>query len=120
MYQNVRIKRLLALFSLQLFVLLLYTFIVWIIGHRTCIIGHLFRVCLVFATKRADVVDELRQLEDQTDPIVKIMEKTEVTNHIQQSRDGRQLFETLAKEFAVRFNVIEGYATCLPTCYSAT
>lgn len=46
-------------------------------------------------------MQELRTLEDQTEPIVKIMEQEDVTKHIQQSRDGRQLFDILSKDFDV-------------------
>ncbi|KAF6017419.1 EIF3E [Bugula neritina] len=50
-------------------------------------------------TKREDVVHELRCLSQETEPIVKIMDMPEVAKHIEQSKDGRQLFDTLAKEF---------------------
>jgi len=52
-------------------------------------------------TKREDVVHELRCLSQETEPIVKIMDMPEVAKHIEQSKDGRQLFDTLAKEFNV-------------------
>ncbi|XP_074640553.1 eukaryotic translation initiation factor 3 subunit E-A-like [Tubulanus polymorphus] len=47
--------------------------------------------------KRVDVVEELKQLQAAVDPITKIFEDQEVLRQIQQSRDGRQLFEFLAK-----------------------
>lgn len=52
--------------------------------------------------KRTEVVQELRKMESLTEPIVKIMETKEVVSHIQQSKDGRQLFDTLSKEYDVR------------------
>lgn len=55
----------------------------------------------VFANKRVDVVQELRRLDNSTEPIVKIMEKPEVAAHIEQSKDGRQLFDTLNSEYGV-------------------
>ncbi|XP_067928340.1 eukaryotic translation initiation factor 3 subunit E-like isoform X2 [Watersipora subatra] len=51
-----------------------------------------------FTNKRREVVQELRMREDMTEPIVKIMELPEVVELIQQSKDGRQLFDTLSKE----------------------
>ena len=62
----------------------------------------LVQTCLiVFSNKRSEVVQELRKLESATEPIVKIMEDPDVTKHIQSSRDGRQLFDTLAREYDV-------------------
>ena len=56
---------------------------------------------VVFTNKRAEVVQELRTREDMTKPIVEIMELDEVVSLIQQSKDGRQLFDTLSKEHNV-------------------
>lgn len=55
----------------------------------------------VLTQKRSEVVSQLKRLESSIEPIVKIMDKPEVTSHIQASRDGRQLFETLSKEYGV-------------------
>lgn len=62
---------------------------------------------LVFANKRVDVVHELRRLDSETEPIVKIMSLPEVAEHIEQSKDGRQLFDTLSSEYGVRFHLCE-------------
>ncbi|XP_014673077.1 PREDICTED: eukaryotic translation initiation factor 3 subunit E-like [Priapulus caudatus] len=47
--------------------------------------------------KRGQVVGQLKQLQAETEPIVKVFEDPEVTRQIQTSRDGRQLFDYLSK-----------------------
>lgn len=47
------------------------------------------------------MVEQLRHLENMTEPIVQIMGKPEVAEHIEQSKDGRQLFDTLSQEYGV-------------------
>merc|ERR1719378_1533415 len=48
--------------------------------------------------KRAAVVSELKSLQSAVVPITMILEDQNVTEQIQNSRDGRQLFETLSKD----------------------
>merc|ERR1719209_1462231 len=48
--------------------------------------------------KRVSVVAELKSLQSAVVPITTILEDSHVTEQIQNSRDGRQLFETLQKE----------------------
>ncbi|KAK2145216.1 hypothetical protein LSH36_694g01100 [Paralvinella palmiformis] len=50
-----------------------------------------------FHEKRAKVVAELKKLQMETEPIIKIFEDEEVSKMIQTTRDGRQLFEYLTK-----------------------
>merc|ERR1719209_359441 len=47
--------------------------------------------------KRVSVVAELKSLQSAVVPITTILEDSHVTEQIQNSRDGRQLFETLQK-----------------------
>merc|ERR1719233_2797742 len=48
--------------------------------------------------KRAAAVSELKSLQSAVVPITMILEDQNVTEQIQNSRDGRQLFETLSKD----------------------
>merc|ERR1712212_1389673 len=48
--------------------------------------------------KRVTVVSELKSLQAAVVPITTILEDSHVTEQIQNSRDGRQLFETLQKD----------------------
>merc|ERR1712212_349239 len=50
--------------------------------------------------KRVAVVSELKSLQSAVVPITQILEDKNVTEQIQNSRDGRQLFETLQKGHA--------------------
>merc|ERR1719403_39408 len=52
--------------------------------------------------KRAAVVSELKSLQSAVVPITMILEDKNVTEQIQNSRDGRQLFETLQKDHAFK------------------
>ncbi|XP_013420779.1 eukaryotic translation initiation factor 3 subunit E [Lingula anatina] len=56
--------------------------------------------------KRGEVVSELKKLQADTEPVVKIFEDPEVLRQIQNSRDGRQLFEFLSKEYNVTSEMI--------------
>ncbi|XP_070556963.1 eukaryotic translation initiation factor 3 subunit E-B-like [Ptychodera flava] len=47
--------------------------------------------------KRAEVVADLKRLQSETEPIVKIFEDPEVSNQIQSTRDGRQFYDYLSK-----------------------
>eukprot|EP00057_Strongylocentrotus_purpuratus_P012882 XP_011667356.1 PREDICTED: eukaryotic translation initiation factor 3 subunit E isoform X1 [Strongylocentrotus purpuratus] len=47
--------------------------------------------------KRADVVNQLKRLQQDTEPIIEIFENADVREHIQSARDSRQLFEYLEK-----------------------
>merc|ERR1712136_648860 len=48
--------------------------------------------------KRTAVVAELKRQQQAVQPITEILGKEEVMKQIETSRDGRQLFETLAKD----------------------
>merc|ERR1712033_146591 len=52
--------------------------------------------------KRVTVVSELKSLQSAVVPITQILEDKNVTEQIQNSRDGRQLFETLQKDHAFK------------------
>merc|ERR1739838_68423 len=52
--------------------------------------------------KRVAVVSELKSLQSAVVPITQILEDKNVTEQIQNSRDGRQLFETLQKDHAFK------------------
>ncbi|XP_077991092.1 eukaryotic translation initiation factor 3 subunit E-A-like [Glandiceps talaboti] len=47
--------------------------------------------------KRAEVVSELKKLQAETEPIVKIFEDPEVSVQIQSTRDGRQFYDYLSR-----------------------
>eukprot|EP00057_Strongylocentrotus_purpuratus_P012885 XP_011667359.1 PREDICTED: eukaryotic translation initiation factor 3 subunit E isoform X4 [Strongylocentrotus purpuratus] len=47
--------------------------------------------------KGKDVVNQLKRLQQDTEPIIKIFENADVREHIQSARDSRQLFEYLEK-----------------------
>merc|ERR1719285_851172 len=53
--------------------------------------------------KRAAVVSELKSLQSAVVPITMILEDQNVTEQIQNSRDGRQLFETLSKDHKFQY-----------------
>uniref|UniRef100_A0A7I2V2Q9 Eukaryotic translation initiation factor 3 subunit E n=1 Tax=Homo sapiens TaxID=9606 RepID=A0A7I2V2Q9_HUMAN len=46
--------------------------------------------------KRTTVVAQLKQLQAETEPIVKMFEDPETTRQMQSTRDGRMLFDYLA------------------------
>merc|ERR1719495_2350710 len=52
--------------------------------------------------KRVAVVSELKSLQSAVVPVTQILEDKNVTEQIQNSRDGRQLFETLQKDHAFK------------------
>ena len=59
-----------------------------------------------FHEKRAKVVAELKKLQMETEPIIKIFEDEEVSKMIQTTRDGRQLFEYLTKNHGVSISSV--------------
>jgi len=61
--------------------------------------------------KRTMVVDNFKQLQAETDPVLKILVDPEVTRQIQQSRDSKQLLDFLVKEYQFRPEMID-------TCYN--
>ncbi|RXM27353.1 Eukaryotic translation initiation factor 3 subunit E-B [Acipenser ruthenus] len=52
--------------------------------------------------KRTTVVAQLKQLQSETEPIVKMFEDPETTRQMQSTRDGRMLFDYLAEKHAFR------------------
>ena len=56
----------------------------------------------VLRDKRVHVVSELKKLQADTEPIMKIFENPEVISQIQSTRDGRHLFEYLETNHGVR------------------
>uniref|UniRef100_A0A3B1J947 Eukaryotic translation initiation factor 3 subunit E n=1 Tax=Astyanax mexicanus TaxID=7994 RepID=A0A3B1J947_ASTMX len=52
--------------------------------------------------KRTAVVAQLKQLQSETEPIVKIFEDPETTRQMQSTRDGRMLFDYLADKHGFR------------------
>jgi len=57
--------------------------------------------------KRKNVVEELKRLQAETDPIVKIFEDPEVGKMIHTSRDGKVLFDFLAKSYDFRPEMLD-------------
>ncbi|KAI4818173.1 hypothetical protein KUCAC02_011532, partial [Chaenocephalus aceratus] len=52
--------------------------------------------------KRSSVVDQLKQLQSETEPIVKMFEDPETTRQMQSTRDGRMLFDYLSEKHNFR------------------
>ena len=85
----------------------------WILSHvlhyivfvsvfmSNCLI--LIEFSQIFHDKRSHVVSELKKLQTDTEPIIKIFEVEEVNSMIQTTRDGRTLFEYLNKNHGVCF-----------------
>ena len=66
--------------------------------------SHVWTVFSYFAGlvgKRSDVVSEMKRLQMDVDPIVKIFEDQEVSKQLQSSRDVRQLMDYLTKNHNV-------------------
>merc|ERR1719232_2192814 len=57
--------------------------------------------------KRADVVQQLRSHQQNTGPITELFEKHEVIQEVQNSRDGRALFERLQSENGLEAEMVE-------------
>ncbi|KAL8603517.1 Eukaryotic translation initiation factor 3 subunit E [Nucella lapillus] len=57
--------------------------------------------------KRQEVVGKLKSLQAETDVITKIFEEPEVQRQIQSSRDGRQLFDFLYKEYGFKQHMLD-------------
>lgn len=57
--------------------------------------------------KRTDVVAELKRLQAETEPIIKIFEDEEIANSIQNTRDGRQLYEYLSKNRGFKMEMLD-------------
>uniref|UniRef100_A0A673L6E1 Eukaryotic translation initiation factor 3 subunit E-A-like n=1 Tax=Sinocyclocheilus rhinocerous TaxID=307959 RepID=A0A673L6E1_9TELE len=52
--------------------------------------------------KRTEVVAQLKQLQSETEPIVKVFEDPETMRQMQSTRDGRMLFDYLADKHGFR------------------
>merc|ERR1719328_744279 len=61
--------------------------------------------------KRSKVVEQFKQLQAETDSVMKILNEPEVIRQIQQSRDSKQLLEFLMKNFEFKTSMID-------TCYN--
>ncbi|XP_071953533.1 eukaryotic translation initiation factor 3 subunit E-B-like [Antedon mediterranea] len=57
--------------------------------------------------KRTEVVSQLKRLQSQIDPIVKIFLDPEVSKQVQSTRDGQQLFEYLKNEHSFTAEMVE-------------
>jgi len=57
-------------------------------------------------TKRQGVVSQLKSLQSKTVTITEIFESSEVQRQIQTSRDGRQLYDLLSKEYGFKHDMI--------------
>merc|ERR1719422_440623 len=57
--------------------------------------------------KRAQVVEQFKQLQSGTDSVLKIMTEPEVTKQIQQSRDSKQLLDFLMKGYNFKPEMID-------------
>ncbi|KAK0069633.1 eukaryotic translation initiation factor 3 subunit E [Biomphalaria pfeifferi] len=60
----------------------------------------------VLKDKRQEVVAQLKNLQAKTDSITEIFEQQEVQRQIQASRDGRQLYDFLSKEYGFKHDMI--------------
>merc|ERR1719464_940190 len=61
--------------------------------------------------KRAMVVEKFKELQAETDPVLRIFTEPEVTKQIQQSRDSKQLLDFLVKGYDFKMSMID-------TCYN--
>merc|ERR1719400_305284 len=61
--------------------------------------------------KRAEVVENFKKLQGETEPVLKIFVDPEVTRQIQQSRDSKQLLDFLMKGYNFKPDMID-------TCYN--
>merc|ERR1719384_2765558 len=61
--------------------------------------------------KRAKVVEQFKQLQAETDSVMKILNEPEVIRQIQQSRDSKQLLDFLMTEYEFKPEMID-------TCYN--
>merc|ERR1719221_2223763 len=69
--------------------------------------------------KRAKVVEQFKQLQAETDSVMKILNEPEVIRQIQQSRDSKQLLDFLVKGYDFRSEWVDtcyDYAKCLYEC----
>merc|ERR1719351_753811 len=57
--------------------------------------------------KRAQVVEQFKQLQSGTDSVLKIMTEPEVTKQTQQCRDSKQLLEFLMKNFDFKPSMVD-------------
>jgi len=64
-----------------------------------------------FYDKRAEVVENFKKLQGETDPVLKIFMNPEVQHQIQQSRDSKQLLDFLIKDYNFRPDMVD-------TCYN--
>ena len=61
--------------------------------------------------KRAMVVEKFKELQAETDPVLRIFTEPEVTKQIQASRDSKQLLDFLMKGYDFKMSMID-------TCYN--
>merc|ERR1719225_783231 len=61
--------------------------------------------------KRASVVEKFKELQAETDPVLRIFTEPEVTKQIQASRDSKQLLDFLMKGYDFKTSMID-------TCYN--
>merc|ERR1719300_1435796 len=61
--------------------------------------------------KRAMVVEKFKELQAETDPVLRIFTEPEVTKQIQASRDSKQLLDFLVKGYDFKTSMID-------TCYN--
>merc|ERR1719468_447409 len=61
--------------------------------------------------KRAKVVEQFKQLQAETDSVMKILNEPEVIRQIQQSRDSKQLLDFLVKGYDFKPSMVD-------TCYN--
>lgn len=57
--------------------------------------------------KRVDVLNELKRLQVEAEPVFKIFEAEDLFNNIQNTRDGRQLFEYLSKNRGLKLEMLD-------------
>lgn len=64
-------------------------------------------VPIALRDKRSSVVAQLKQLQSETEPIIKIFEDETVVDQIESTRDGRDLFQFLEKEHNFKLNMLD-------------
>merc|ERR1719225_1590269 len=62
--------------------------------------------------KRAEVVENFKKLQGETEPVLKIFVDPEVTRQIQQSRDSKQLLDFLMKGYNFKPEMIDVCYKC--------
>ena len=69
--------------------------------------------------KREKVVENFKRLQNESEPILKVFQDTEVARKLQSSRDSKELIDYLVKEHNFKMEMIDtcyDFAKCLYEC----